>query len=57
MLDGGGKANTVKEIDDAKSRLRMRDIVEVPNRERLSKDTVLSVKYKKRTDENGYSNN
>ena len=34
MIDGGRKANTAKEIDDAKSRLRMRDFVRVPNRRR-----------------------
>ena len=34
MIDGGRKANTAKEIDDAKSRLKMRDIVGVPNRGR-----------------------
>ena len=37
MVDGGRKANTAKEIDDAKSRLRMRDIgycIGVPNRGR-----------------------
>ena len=34
MVDGVRKANTAKKIDDAKSRLRMRDIVGVPNRGR-----------------------
>ena len=34
MVDGGRKANTAKVIDDANSRLRMRDIVGVPNRGR-----------------------
>ena len=34
MVDGGRKANTAREIDDAKSRLRMQDIVGVPNRGR-----------------------
>ena len=32
MVDGGRKVNTAKTIDDAKSRLRMRDSVGVPNR-------------------------
>ena len=36
MLDGGRKANRAKEIDDAKSRLRMRDIVGMPNRGKVS---------------------
>ena len=34
VVDGGTKANTAEEIDAAKSRLRMRDIVGVPNRGR-----------------------
>ena len=39
VVDGGRKANTAEEIDAANSRLRMRDIVGVPNRgrERLSR--------------------
>ena len=57
VVDGRRKANTAKEVDDAKSRLRMRVILGVPNREkrrhRLDKGTVLSVKYKERTEEIG----
>ena len=34
VVDGGRKANTAEDIDAAKSRLRMRDIVGVPNRGR-----------------------
>ena len=34
VVDGGRKANTTKEIEDARSRLIMRDIVGVPNRGR-----------------------
>ena len=34
VVDGGRKANTPADVEDARSRLRMRDIVGVPNRGR-----------------------